>query len=231
MKKETKKTVKKAATALKQEIKKKTEPATKHVIAKKSAAKPKKEVKKLAHALPQETKHEKPELKVKKPLKIETDVQAKKPEKIPHVHVEEKREAKPFVKKPSKIVQYHGTGGRKTSQARVWMTEGTGKYLINGRPMETYAVGRKILCNMAMSPFVLTNTLGKYDINANVTGGGYCSQIGAVRQAVSKAIIIANPELRPILRKAGLLTRDPRVKERKKYGQKRARKRFQYSKR
>jgi small subunit ribosomal protein S9 len=77
----------------------------------------------------------------------------------------------------------------------------------------------------------MTNTLGKYDVHADAIGGGICSQIGAVRQAVSQAITHANPELRPILRKSGLLTRDPREKERKKYGQKRARKRFQYSKR
>ncbi|MFH1709874.1 MAG: 30S ribosomal protein S9 [bacterium] len=129
------------------------------------------------------------------------------------------------------MVQYHGTGGRKTSGARVWISEGSGRYIINGKLLEQYICGRRLLHKMAMEPFVATNTLGKYDVYADAYGGGICSQIGAVRQAVSKAITRAKPEHRPVLRKAGLLTRDPRVKERKKYGQKRARKKFQYSKR
>jgi len=213
MKKEDKKQAKK-------EIKKKAAVTA----AKKPAIKPKKEVKKPAPAI----KHE---MRPKKPPRAAAEAE-KKPEKVAIVE-EKKAEPRhaPEKKKPPKTVQYHGTGGRKTSIARVWISPGTGNYMINGRPMEQYAVGRKVLCNMAMQPFVLTNTIGKYDVNAHVKGSGYASQIGAVRQAVSKAIINASPELRPILRKAGLLTRDPRVKERKKYGQKRARKRFQYSKR
>jgi len=218
MKKEDKKITRKTAPAVKQEIKKKAVP-----VEKKPAAKPKKEAKKAVPA----ARHE---LKVKKAPKIVAEA-PKRPEKIA-IAEEHKAEVKaPTIKKPPKLIKYHGKGGRKTSGARVWLSAGTGRYIINGRTMEEYAVKRKILCKMAMEPFVITNTLGKYDVRADVHGGGYASQIGAVRQAVSQALTFANPELRPVLRKAGLLTRDPRVKERKKYGQKRARKRFQYSKR
>jgi small subunit ribosomal protein S9 len=201
----------------KKEIKKKVTPA-----AKKAAPKVKKEAKK--------------ELKPKKAPKAEAALKIEAPkaaiaEKPVHVvHVEE-RKAAPEKKKPPKKSQYHGTGGRKTSGARVWMSEGSGKYLINGRSLENYTCGRQLLLKKAMEPMVATNTVGKYDIYAYAHGGGVCSQIGAVRQAVSVAITHANPEHRPVLRKTGLLTRDPREKERKKYGQKRARKRFQYSKR
>jgi len=201
----------------KKEIKKKSVPA-----AKKAAPKIKKEVKK--------------ELKPKKAAKAEAALKIEAPkaaiaEKPAHVvHVEE-RKAAPEKKKPPKKTQYHGTGGRKTSGARVWISEGSGKYLINGRTLENYTCGRQLLLKKAIEPLVATNTLGKYDIYADAYGGGVCSQIGAVRQGVSVALTHANPEHRPVLRKTGLLTRDPRVKERKKYGQKRARKRFQYSKR
>jgi small subunit ribosomal protein S9 len=201
----------------KKEIKKKSVPA-----AKKTAPKVKKEAKK--------------ELKPKKAplaeaaLKIEAPKAAIAEKPVHAVHVEE-RKAAPEKKKPPKTTQYHGTGGRKTSGARVWISEGSGKYLINGRTLENYTCGRQMLLKKAMEPLVATNTLGKYDIYADAYGGGVCSQIGAVRQGVSVALTHANPEHRPVLRKTGLLTRDPRVKERKKYGQKRARKRFQYSKR
>jgi len=166
-----------------------------------------------------------------KPKKLQK-AEAIPAEKAPHVE-EHKTETRrlPEKKRPPKVVRYHGTGGRKTSGARVWISEGSGKYLINGRPIENYTCGRKLLLKMAMEPFVATNTLGKYDVYADAHGGGVCSQIGAVRQGVSVALTQANPEHRPVLRKSGLLTRDPREKERKKYGQKRARKRFQYSKR
>lgn len=201
----------------KKEIKKKAAPAVK-----KAAPKVKKETKK--------------ELKPKKAVHAEAAVKIEAPkaaiaEKPVHpVHVEE-RKAAPEKKKPPKTTQYHGTGGRKTSGSRVWISEGSGKYLINGRTLENYTCGRQLLLKQAMEPLVATNTVGKYDIYADVNGGGVCSQIGAVRQGVSVALTRANPENRPVLRKTGLLTRDPREKERKKYGQKRARKRFQYSKR
>ena len=201
----------------KKEIKKKPAHA-----AKKAAPKVKKEVKK--------------ELKPKKAPKAEAALKIEAPKaaiagKPAHVvHVEE-RKAAPEKKKSPKKTQYHGTGGRKTSGARVWISEGSGKYLINGRSLENYTCGRQLLLKMAMEPLVTTNTVSKFDIYADVHGGGVCSQIGAVRQGVSVALTQANPEHRPILRKTGLLTRDPRMKERKKYGQKRARKRFQFSKR
>lgn len=147
----------------------------------------------------------------------------------PHIHAEHK--PAPFKKKPAKAVQYHGTGGRKTSVARVWLYQGNGNYNINGKPLQDYICGRRLLLKVAMDPFVATNTVGKFDTYANANGGGICSQVGAVREAVSEAMIQMNPEFRGVLKKAGFLTRDPRMKERKKYGQKRARKRFQFSKR
>lgn len=210
-------------------------------VAKKAAIKPKKEaVKKEAKPEKKIEKHAEvkqvsaPRIllpvieKTEKAEKVEL-VQEKKPETKQHHH---HAEVKPIFKKsPSKVKYDHATGGRKTSDARVWLSSGSGKYLINGRPMQDYACARRMLTAMAMEPFMLTNTVGKFDVKAYVIGGGIVSQIGAVRQAVSKAISLANPDLRITLRRAGLLTRDPRVKERKKYGQKRARKRFQFSKR
>jgi small subunit ribosomal protein S9 len=210
----------------KKETKKKAAPA-----AKKAAPKAKKEVKKsLAPAKPA------PEVKQEiKPKKISKEsapkVEAPKQAPVEKAPLIEERKAAPEKKRPPKVVQYHGTGGRKTSGARVWLSQGTGRYIINGKPLENYTCKRNLLLKMAMEPFVVTNTLGKYDVQANANGGGICSQIGAVRQAVSVAIMQANPEFRAALKKAGLLTRDSRMKERKKYGQKRARKRFQYSKR
>jgi len=200
--------------------------------------KEKKEIKKKVNAAPKKSapkvkKEAKKEIKKKKAPKIEAAPKVEQPKLAVHekAHHIEERKASPEKKKPAKITQYHGTGGRKTSGARVWISEGSGKYLINGRTLENYTCGRKLLLKMAMEPFVATNTLGKYDVYADAHGGGVCSQVGAVRQGVSVALTQANPEHRPVLRKTGLLTRDPREKERKKYGQKRARKRFQYSKR
>jgi len=207
----------------KKETKKKAAP----VQAKRVAAKPKKEVKR--ETKPHKILRPKPEA-AEKP-------RAHAPQKVETVHlapIEEKRTEQreaPRKKNPPKVVRYHSTGGRKTSIARVWLSSGPGNYLINGRPVEQYANGRKLLINMAMDPFKITNTSGKFNVTANISGGGYCSQIGALRQAVSNALIETNPALRATLKKAGFLTRDPREKERKKYGQKRARKRFQYSKR
>lgn len=224
MKKEDKKIVKKAEPAAKYEPKKKAAPPAE---IKKHAIKAKKEVKKASPAVKHEQKAKKKAIEAPKPAVIEKVVlaeeraEAKKPEVRPKVEK----------KKPPRTAQYHGVGGRKTAKARVWLYPGKGQYLINGKPMEDYACKRKILCKMALEPFVLTNTLHKYDVYADVSGGGSSSQIGAVRHGVSQALINANPEFRPVLRRTGLLTRDPRVKERKKYGQKRARKRFQYSKR
>lgn len=127
-------------------------------------------------------------------------------------------------------IQYTATGKRKTSIARVFLTPGTGKIVINERPVEEY-FGRETLRMILRQPLELTGTIGKYDISVNVTGGGGSGQAGAIRHGISKALLDINPEFRSRLKKEGFLTRDSREKERKKYGQKGARKRFQFSKR
>jgi small subunit ribosomal protein S9 len=122
------------------------------------------------------------------------------------------------------------TGRRKTAVARVILTPGTGQVTVNGRAFEDYfpiEAHRKDI----LLPLELTNTLGMYDVRANVTGGGISGQAGAIRLGIARALVEIDPEYRKILRPAGLLTRDPRMVERKKYGQKKARKRFQFSKR
>ena len=214
MKKEIKKPVKKET----KEIKKKAAAPVK-----KAAIKPKKETKPQKAAKPHvAAKVEAPRIEHKIEHKVE---HIEKPKQIEEIRPKLEK------KKPAKIVGYNGTGGRKTASARVWLYPGSGKYMINGRPMESWTYGRKLLQNMAIEPFVLTETMGKYDVFANVIGGGSTSQVGAVRHALADAMQTMNPEFRPVLKKSGLLTRDPREKERKKYGQKKARKRFQYSKR
>ena len=127
-------------------------------------------------------------------------------------------------------VQYLGTGRRKSSVARVILTPGDGKIAINKRTIDEF-FGYETLRMEARSPLVLTETLGKYDISVNVKGGGYTGQAGAIRHGISRALIKSEPELRPILKKAGFLTRDSRMKERKKYGLKSARRAPQFSKR
>lgn len=127
-------------------------------------------------------------------------------------------------------VQYYGTGRRKTSTARVFLRPGTGNVKVNGRPFETHffdELHRMII----RQPLQLSDMVDKFDILVNVDGGGVTGQAGAVRHGISRALVQYNPELRPVLKKAGFLTRDPRMKERKKYGQKGARARFQFSKR
>jgi small subunit ribosomal protein S9 len=125
---------------------------------------------------------------------------------------------------------FYGTGRRKESVARVFLTFGTGKISINGRTVEQYFHNVNWL-NRAVEPMKFTETAGSVDIMATVNGGGVGGQSGAFRMGVSRALSIFNPELRAGLRKNGFLTRDSRMKERKKYGQKGARKRFQFSKR
>jgi len=127
-------------------------------------------------------------------------------------------------------VQFLGTGRRKSSVARVILTSGDGKFTVNKKSLEEY-FGFETLRMEARSPLVLTETLGKYDISVNVKGGGYTGQAGAIRHGVARALIEAEPELRPLVKKAGFLTRDPRMKERKKYGLKAARRAPQFSKR
>ncbi|MDL2258244.1 30S ribosomal protein S9 [Eubacteriales bacterium OttesenSCG-928-K08] len=126
--------------------------------------------------------------------------------------------------------QYLGTGRRKKSIARVRLLPGTGNITINKRDIENY-FGLETLKMIVRAPMVLTDTLSKYDVKVNVIGGGTTGQAGAIRHGISRALLEANPELRPALKKAGFLTRDPRMKERKKYGLKAARRAPQFSKR
>ena len=127
-------------------------------------------------------------------------------------------------------VIYYGTGRRKSSVARVRLVPGEGKVTINGRDMEEY-FGLKTLELIVRQPLNLTETVDKYDVIANVAGGGVTGQAGAIRHGIARALLQADPDYRPILKKAGYLTRDPRMKERKKYGLKAARRAPQFSKR
>jgi len=127
-------------------------------------------------------------------------------------------------------VQYLGTGRRKKSIARVRLLPGTGNITINKRDIENY-FGLETLKMIVRAPLVLTDTLSKYDVLVNVYGGGTTGQAGAIRHGISRALLVADPALRPFLKKAGYLTRDPRMKERKKYGLKAARRAPQFSKR
>jgi small subunit ribosomal protein S9 len=125
---------------------------------------------------------------------------------------------------------FYATGKRKTSIARVWMKPGEGKITVNDKELETY-FPLDTARVMVFQPLELTGTLGQFDISVNVLGGGIKGQAGAVRHGITRALLTVKDEFREMLKKAGLITRDPRAKERKKYGQKGARKRFQYSKR
>lgn len=127
-------------------------------------------------------------------------------------------------------VQYIGTGRRKSSVARVRLVPGTGKIIVNDREIEDY-IPFEALRVVVRQPLVATETVGSYDVLVNVSGGGYTGQAGAIRHGVARALLQADPEFRPTLKRAGLLTRDPRMKERKKYGLKGARRAPQFSKR
>ncbi len=127
-------------------------------------------------------------------------------------------------------VQYYGTGRRKKSVARVRLVPGEGKVTINDRDLDTY-FGLETLKVIVKQPLVLTDTGSKFDVICKVIGGGYTGQAGAIRHGISRALLKADEELRPVLKKAGFLTRDPRMKERKKYGLKKARRAPQFSKR
>ena len=128
------------------------------------------------------------------------------------------------------VSRYYATGKRKNSIARVWMTPGSGKVTINDKTMDQY-FGRDVLKMIIRQPFEVTGTQDKFDVLVSVLGGGNSGQAGAIRHGISKALLAVDAESRGKLRKEGLLTRDPRAKERKKYGQKGARARFQFSKR
>ena len=127
-------------------------------------------------------------------------------------------------------IQYYGTGRRKTSTARVYLRPGAGEVQVNRKPFDKY-FPNETLRMIIRQPLQLTETTAKFDLLINVSGGGPSGQAGAIRHGITRALIEFNADLRPALKKAGLVTRDPRIKERKKYGQKGARKRFQFSKR
>ncbi len=131
----------------------------------------------------------------------------------------------------TKPMYYYGLGRRKTAVARVRLYPGSGQVIINGRPAEQYFGNRLLYHVMITEPLRLTGLQDHFDIRARVVGGGLSGQAGAVRHGVARALLRYNPELRPVLKRAGLLTRDPRMKERKKPGLKRARKAPQYTKR
>jgi len=127
-------------------------------------------------------------------------------------------------------IQYYGTGRRKTSTARVYLRPGAGEVVVNRKPFDKY-FPNETLRMIIRQPLQLTETTTKFDLLINVSGGGPSGQAGAIRHGITRALMEFNADLRPALKQAGLVTRDPRIKERKKYGQKGARKRFQFSKR
>ena len=147
---------------------------------------------------------------------------------VPAAPVGKKKVKKPFA--PA-IAKYYGTGRRKSAIAQVFIFEGSGKALLNSKPAEDYFCNRPRLLKEFNKPLILTNNSGKYDIAAHLKGGGVSAQADALRMAVSRALVVADPNLRKVLRTNDMLKRDPREKERKKYGLKRARRAFQYSKR
>ena len=132
--------------------------------------------------------------------------------------------------KKSENIVFQGTGRRKESIARVRVMAGKGEVTVNGKKLDEY-FGSEILKVIVNQPFAVTNTVGKYDVIVKVVGGGLTGQAGAIRHGIARALNEANSEFRPALKAAGLLTRDPRMKERKKYGMKKARKAPQFSKR
>ncbi len=125
---------------------------------------------------------------------------------------------------------YHAVGRRKSSVARVFLTPGTGKFVVNGRDLDAY-LNRESLSMLVKQPLEVPNTVGKYDIKATVKGGGVAGQAGALRLGISRAIMLHDETQKKVLKVGGFLTRDPREKERKKYGQAGRRKKFQFSKR
>ena len=130
----------------------------------------------------------------------------------------------------AKTANYYGTGTRKSSVARVYLVPGTGKITINKRDIDDY-FGLDTLKLIVRQPLVATETADKYDVKVNVVGGGFTGQAGAIRHGISRALLEVDGDFRPVLKKAGFLTRDPRMKERKKYGLKGARRAPQFSKR
>ena len=139
-------------------------------------------------------------------------------------------EAPKYVQKLDQQGRAYATGKRKNAVARVWIKPGAGKVTINTRSIEVY-FARPVLRMMIQQPFVAVNRTGQYDVNCTVSGGGLSGQAGALRHGISRALVNFEPELRGALKKGGFMTRDSRVVERKKYGRKKARRSFQFSKR
>jgi small subunit ribosomal protein S9 len=139
-------------------------------------------------------------------------------------------ESPKYVKKVDKQGRAYATGKRKDAVARVWIKPGSGKIVVNTRTVEVY-FARPVLRMMIQQPFVASNRAGQYDVICTVSGGGLSGQAGALRHGVSRALTYFEPDLRGVLKKGGFLTRDSRVVERKKYGKKKARRSFQFSKR
>ena len=138
-----------------------------------------------------------------------------------------------MIKKAEELTEeqvYYGTGKRKDAQAKVWLQSGSGEYIVNDMPMAEY-LHRHTLAEMAMQPFLATDTTGEYDVKAKVQGGGKAGQAGALRHGIARALVECDEQFRAILGSAGLLTRDPRVKERKHAGCRKARRGKQFSKR
>ncbi|MFA5113613.1 MAG: 30S ribosomal protein S9 [Candidatus Margulisiibacteriota bacterium] len=140
-----------------------------------------------------------------------------------------------YVAKPKKAKlpgpKFYGTGRRKEAIAKVWLVPGTGKVTVNDKPLSQYFSGRRVLEHNASRPLTVAQVAGQYDIIAEAYSGGIAAQATAVGLGIARALIKLNPELKTLLKREGLMTRDPRTKERKKYGRKRARRGFQYSKR
>ena len=218
----------------KEEAKKKK---TKKTTTKKSKPQPKKKVapeKAVPTGRQAKTPKAAPAVKKEAPPKIVEEIKAaqlkpSEPVKSSTPPVEKHKKVKKVVR--PKGILYRGTGRRKTAIARVWLCPGKGEFSINGRDLATYSAGRYLLDYKAKLPLVVTNTLSQYDVFAKITGGGVPSQIGALSLGIARALLQLNPDYRKTLKVEGLLTRDPRVKERKKFGRKKARKSFQYSKR
>jgi small subunit ribosomal protein S9 len=135
-----------------------------------------------------------------------------------------------YVQKLDKQGRAYATGKRKNAVARVWLKPGGGSVTVNERPVETF-FARPVLRMLIQQPLVAANRQGQYDVTCRVSGGGLSGQAGAVRHGISKALTNFEPDLRPVLKRGGFLTRDPRVVERKKYGKAKARRSFQFSKR
>lgn len=125
----------------------------------------------------------------------------------------------------------YATGKRKTAVARVWIMPGTGQVIVNEKPLKEYFYDHIVAEDVIFAPFRVTGLLGKFDVKCTVEGGGKSAQAEAIRHGIARALVTYNPELKPILKKAGFITRDPREKERKKYGLRGARRGQQYSKR